>query len=74
MIKAGQYPEDVDGALNYLVGNKDSFGTWQTTQATILTLRAMLASMEQSAAPGAAAEIHTVSPAGAAGLRLRERW
>jgi len=54
MIRAGQYPEDVDGALNYLVGNKDSFGTWQTTQATILTLRAMLASMEQSASPGAA--------------------
>ncbi|MCS7312434.1 MAG: hypothetical protein NZ742_05925, partial [Acidobacteria bacterium] len=34
-------------ALTYLVRNKDAFGTWQTTQATIWALKAFLAAMEQ---------------------------
>ncbi|NLS76495.1 MAG: hypothetical protein GXY76_04450 [Chloroflexi bacterium] len=42
MLKAGVYPETASGALDYLTAQKDSFGTWQTTQATILSLKAML--------------------------------
>lgn len=36
-------------ALTYLVRNKDAFGTWQTTQATIWALKAFLAAMERGA-------------------------
>jgi len=42
MLRANAYPDVVQGAINYLVSQKDSFGTWQTTQATILSLKAML--------------------------------
>ncbi len=41
-MRGGDYPEAVQGALSYLVQGKDSWGTWQTTQATILSLKAML--------------------------------
>jgi len=36
-----------DQALAYLIGSKDSFGNWQTTQATILTLRSLLSAGER---------------------------
>jgi hypothetical protein len=38
----------VSGALGYLVQAKDSWGTWQTTQATILSLKAMLLATQQA--------------------------
>jgi hypothetical protein len=41
MLKSDAYPNVASGAINYLVKNKDSFGTWQTTQATILSLKAL---------------------------------
>jgi len=37
-------------ALNYIAARKDSFGTWGTTQATIMALRALLLSMEKGSA------------------------
>ncbi len=43
LLKAGSHPETVRGALSWLVEQKDSFGTWQTTQATILALKALIA-------------------------------
>jgi alpha-2-macroglobulin-like protein len=54
MLRAGRYAGDVAGAINYLIANKDSFGNWETTQATILTLRLLVASLSSSAAPGPA--------------------
>jgi hypothetical protein len=47
MLRANVYPDVVQGAINYLVSQKDSFGTWQTTQATILSLKAMLLAAEE---------------------------
>ncbi|MBL7182844.1 MAG: hypothetical protein ISS50_00175 [Anaerolineae bacterium] len=47
MLRAKAYPDVVQGAINYLVSQKDSFGTWQTTQATILSLKAMLLAAEE---------------------------
>jgi alpha-2-macroglobulin-like protein len=41
-IKCGRELGTVSKAVTYLVGKKDSFGTWQSTQATIQALRAML--------------------------------
>jgi uncharacterized protein YfaS (alpha-2-macroglobulin family) len=43
-MKAGMYAPAVNGGLNYLVKEKDSFGTWHSTQATILALKALLKS------------------------------
>jgi hypothetical protein len=54
MLRAGVYSEDMGGAASFLVGQKDSFGNWHTTQATILTLRFMLAMVEMASQPGPA--------------------
>ncbi|MFA0740615.1 MAG: hypothetical protein DFNUSKGM_000722, partial [Candidatus Fervidibacter sacchari] len=48
LIRHGDYPMLVNKALTYLVRNKDEFGTWQTTQATIWSLKAFIAAMERS--------------------------
>jgi uncharacterized protein YfaS (alpha-2-macroglobulin family) len=42
MIKSGREFGTVSKAVTYLAGNKDAYGTWQSTQATIQALRAML--------------------------------
>ncbi|MBN1974943.1 MAG: hypothetical protein JW787_14980 [Sedimentisphaerales bacterium] len=41
-IRCGRELGAVSKAVTYLVQKKDSFGTWQSTQATIQALRAML--------------------------------
>ncbi len=41
-IRCGRNLDTVSKAINYLVKNKDAYGTWQSTQATIQALRAML--------------------------------
>jgi uncharacterized protein YfaS (alpha-2-macroglobulin family) len=41
-IRAGVYPDAVSGALASLIQSKDSWGTWSTTQATILSLKTLL--------------------------------
>ncbi|HEY85947.1 MAG TPA: hypothetical protein G4N96_12645 [Chloroflexi bacterium] len=56
-MRGGDHPEAVQGALTYLVQGKDSWGTWQTTQATILSLKAMLMAADTA---GNAAEAATV--------------
>ena len=53
LLTADAHPDLVNRALTYLVRAKDSFGTWQTTQATILSLKALLLSVEKA---GEAAE------------------
>ncbi len=44
LLKADAHPDVANKALTYLVRNKDSFGTWSTTQATILSLKALIES------------------------------
>ena len=41
MIKTGANPDLVEGAISWLIQQKDTFGTWYTTQPTIQSLRAM---------------------------------
>jgi hypothetical protein len=43
-LTAGQYPGVASEILNYLVANKDPRGTWGSTQATVLALRALVLS------------------------------
>ncbi|HUT73680.1 MAG TPA: alpha-2-macroglobulin family protein [Armatimonadota bacterium] len=45
VVKSGRHVGLTNKAMNYLVQAKDSFGTWQTTQATVWALKAMLAAM-----------------------------
>ncbi|MFW5840514.1 MAG: alpha-2-macroglobulin family protein, partial [Planctomycetota bacterium] len=42
LIKHGKNLDLISQGVTYLAGCKDSFGTWQTTQATIQAMRAMI--------------------------------
>ncbi len=42
MLKNGQFPNDVNKALAYLVKSKDPSGTWGSTSATVLSLKALV--------------------------------
>ena len=57
MLEADAYAETVNGALNYLTAQKDSFGTWATTQATILSLKTMLLSATKGSESGEEATV-----------------
>jgi uncharacterized protein YfaS (alpha-2-macroglobulin family) len=45
MINAKRYTSDANGALTYLVKSKGAYGNWNSTQATILALKALLLGM-----------------------------
>jgi hypothetical protein len=45
MLQAGMYPDLAQGAITWLIQQKDSFGTWRTTQPTVQSLRAMTMAM-----------------------------
>jgi hypothetical protein len=47
LMRGEAHADAVSGALTYLVQGKDSWGTWQTTQATILSLKALLTAARQ---------------------------
>jgi uncharacterized protein YfaS (alpha-2-macroglobulin family) len=49
LLRAGRHPEVANAALRYLIRNKDSFGTWYSTQATVLSLKSMLESVKAGA-------------------------
>jgi hypothetical protein len=46
MLKSGEFTNDANKALMYIVKSKDPNGTWGSTQATILSLKALVASSE----------------------------
>ena len=48
LLKWGQASETVRKALNFLSSKKQASGTWGTTQATIMALRALLLATEHS--------------------------
>jgi uncharacterized protein YfaS (alpha-2-macroglobulin family) len=49
LLKSGQKAALAKKALDYLTSNKDAFGNWQTTQATILALKAFILSYSKGA-------------------------
>ncbi|MGC9393673.1 MAG: MG2 domain-containing protein [Anaerolineae bacterium] len=49
LIRAGKHGDLANAALTFLVRNKDSFGTWDTTSATVLALKALIASVKSGA-------------------------
>jgi uncharacterized protein YfaS (alpha-2-macroglobulin family) len=50
LLKAGMESATASKALKYIASKKDASGTWGTTQATIMALRALLLSMDKGAA------------------------
>jgi uncharacterized protein YfaS (alpha-2-macroglobulin family) len=46
-LRAEQHTDLANQALTYLIQQKDSFGTWYSTQATVLTLKALLLSVRK---------------------------
>ena len=50
LLQWGQAPGMARKALNYIASKKDAYGTWGTTQATIMALRALLTATEKGAA------------------------
>lgn len=49
LVKSGRHVVLTNKAITYLIRSKDSFGTWQTTQATVWSLKALLASLKKAA-------------------------
>lgn len=50
LLRSGESSGVVRKALTYLVSKKDASGTWGTTQATIMALRALVTATEKGAA------------------------
>ncbi len=49
LVKSGRNVDLTNKAITYLIQSKDSFGTWQTTQATVWSLKALLLSLRKAA-------------------------
>ena len=49
LLKSEAYPDLANGAMTHLIKQKDSFGTWHSTQATILSLKVLLQSVRSGA-------------------------
>jgi uncharacterized protein YfaS (alpha-2-macroglobulin family) len=47
LLPSQKYPDETRGALAYLMARKDPNGTWYSTQATVLALKAILAGTTQ---------------------------
>ncbi|MGC9348920.1 MAG: alpha-2-macroglobulin family protein [Anaerolineae bacterium] len=56
LLRAGRHAELTNAALTYLVRNKDSFGTWETTSATVMALKALIHSV-RSGSEDASADV-----------------
>jgi hypothetical protein len=54
MLKSGQFTNDANKAMIYLVKSKGPDGTWGSTQATILALKALVAGSEGGKQEGTA--------------------
>ncbi len=52
LLKADLYPDAVGGSISFLIQSKDTWGTWSTTQATILSLKALILSSEKAGPQG----------------------
>ena len=51
-ISSGTHSDLIGSSIGWMAGNKDSFGNWGTTHATILSLRAMVMSMQNKTEEG----------------------
>ena len=50
LVKSGRHVALVNKVLTYLIQSKDSYGTWNTTQATVWALKTLLLALERATA------------------------
>ncbi len=72
LVKSGRYVDLTNKAITYLIRSKDSFGTWQTTQATVWALKTLLLAMRQAAQEVDGTVIVTVNGKEAASFRITQ--
>ena len=48
-LRSDSHPDLANGAITYLVRQKDSFGTWYSTQATVLSLKVLIETVRAGA-------------------------
>lgn len=60
-IKSGSYVDVTQSALQYLASCKDTFGTWHSTQATVLTLKTLVLSMKTDTAKDSKGSIKVIA-------------
>jgi hypothetical protein len=48
-LRSDSHPDLANGAITYLVRQKDSFGTWYSTQATVLSLKVLIETVRTGA-------------------------
>ena len=72
LLKSGEAPAVARKALSYIAARKDASGTWGTTQATIMALRALLLSMEKGSAEARGTVVITLNGKPAARITLTE--
>lgn len=70
LLKAGEASGVARKALSFIASKKDANGTWGTTQATIMALRALLTATEKGAADVHGAVVVAVNGKPAANLTL----
>jgi len=70
LLRTGVQPEVARKALTHLIRSKDSFGTWQTTQATVWALRALLLALSGGASDADATVGVTCNGVEAASIRV----
>ena len=51
LMKLQQRTDLVQGAMEYLIGSKDSWGTWWSTQSTVMALKTLIFALEHGAQP-----------------------
>lgn len=49
LLSTGNHSNVANRALAFLVRSKDAYGTWQSTQATVLAMKALIASVDKAA-------------------------
>ena len=49
LLRSDSHPDLANGAITYLVRQKDSFGTWYSTQATVLSLKVLIETVRTGA-------------------------
>jgi uncharacterized protein YfaS (alpha-2-macroglobulin family) len=70
-LRASSHPELANAALTSLVQDKDSFGTWHSTQATVLSLKALIESVRSGAESVDATVRITLNPSAGQGGQER---
>ena len=48
LVKSGRHVDLTNKAITYLIRSKDSYGTWQTTQATVWALKTLLLTLTKA--------------------------